>query len=151
MVVGLPRCATHRHGHHTRAADVSVVSRQFDRVRVEQNHCQGLQMVKANCARGLVGVRVTLGFGSTYACPRCSAPSPVGMLGQTPRKIIDQGGKRCLRDFWRGNEQVGPERGRQAAGVGQPGAEGQHGSKEGRVQRRAQLVLPLLGNGISCV
>lgn len=38
----------HCHGHQTSAAAVSVVSRQFDSVRVEQNHCQGLHAVNAS-------------------------------------------------------------------------------------------------------
>lgn len=38
----------HCHGHRLNPAIVKVVSRQFERVRVEQNHCQGLQTVKAS-------------------------------------------------------------------------------------------------------
>jgi len=38
----------HSQGHKSRATTVIVVSKQFDRVLVEQNHCQGLATVKAN-------------------------------------------------------------------------------------------------------
>ena len=34
------------HGQYRKAITVKVVSRQFDSVRVEQNHCQGLHTVK---------------------------------------------------------------------------------------------------------
>lgn len=47
--------ADHCHGHKTNATIVMVVSRQFERVRVEQNHCQGLRTVTANYPRS-VGV-----------------------------------------------------------------------------------------------
>jgi hypothetical protein len=33
---------------------VRVVSKQFDRVRVEQNHCHGLMTVKASAAHEVV-------------------------------------------------------------------------------------------------
>lgn len=41
----------HLQGHVDRAAAVNAVSRQFDSVRVEQNHCHGLHVVNANCNR----------------------------------------------------------------------------------------------------
>lgn len=44
----------HCHGHSDNAAIVNEVSVQFDNVRVEQNHCQGLKVVKASYA-GRVG------------------------------------------------------------------------------------------------
>ena len=37
------------HGHKYNAIMVRVVSKQFDRVRVEQNHCHGLHTVSASC------------------------------------------------------------------------------------------------------
>ena len=36
-------------GHSKRASVVNVVSRQFDSVLVEQNHCHGLKTVKKSC------------------------------------------------------------------------------------------------------
>lgn len=36
------------HGHQYRATVVNVVSKQFDKVRVEQNHCQGLQTLSVS-------------------------------------------------------------------------------------------------------
>jgi hypothetical protein len=41
--------ADHCHGHSSNATMVSVVSRQFDRVLVEQNHCQGFRTVATSC------------------------------------------------------------------------------------------------------
>ncbi len=38
----------HCHGHEFRAAIVKVVSKQLESVLVEQNHCQGLHIVRAN-------------------------------------------------------------------------------------------------------
>jgi hypothetical protein len=38
----------HCHGQNSNATTVIVVSRQFDRVRVEQNHCQGFRTVAAS-------------------------------------------------------------------------------------------------------
>ena len=37
------------HGQRFNATTVKVVSRQLESVRVEQNHCQGLQTVRASC------------------------------------------------------------------------------------------------------
>lgn len=36
-------------GHSKRASVVNVVSKQFDSVLVEQNHCHGLNTVKESC------------------------------------------------------------------------------------------------------
>ena len=66
---------------------VRVVSRQFDIVRVEQNHCQGLQTV--NASYQTTGHCISLAlrdFGrdlplnamnTTYSCPCLIASSPV--------------------------------------------------------------------------
>lgn len=43
--------ADHCHGQRSKATIVMVVSKQFERVRVEQNHCQGLRMVTINYPR----------------------------------------------------------------------------------------------------
>lgn len=41
----------HCQGHKSSATIVMVVSRQLDKVLVEQNHCHGLTTVKANCTQ----------------------------------------------------------------------------------------------------
>lgn len=74
----------HCHGHRLSAAIVKVVSKQFESVRVEQNHCQGLQTVRASyptqehrsSARhgaGLVKLFDLNSMDATYSCPRLVA------------------------------------------------------------------------------
>lgn len=74
----------HCHGHKLSAAIVKVVSKQFDSARVEQNHCQGLQTVRASyptqehesSARHSAGSIKSFNLNSmdaTYSCPRLVA------------------------------------------------------------------------------
>ena len=65
----------HCHGHRFNATIVMVVSKQFERVRVEQNHCQGLRMVTINYIRSVGVSRACYTVRHTVAqAPRESDP-----------------------------------------------------------------------------
>ena len=94
-----PSSNAHCHGHKLSAATVKVVSKQFESVRVEQNHCQGLQTVRASyptqehesSARHSAESTKLFNFNSmdaTYSCPRLVAFLSIQSSSQPPGVVI---------------------------------------------------------------
>lgn len=98
---------------------VKVVSRQFESVRVEQNHCQGLQMVRTSYGashrkhqslyegkrfRDCIQLVTRV---STYGCPCFFTFVPICLRCQLPRIIIAQCRKYSLRYFGGSDQEVG--------------------------------------------
>ena len=104
------------HGQKESAVIVRVVSRQLDKVRVEQNHCHGLQMVNASY-KGR-GARHQLGsiynqerfyyrtMNTTYSCPSLIATFAIDFFSQFPSIVVTHGCNRCLEHLWAGHEEV---------------------------------------------
>lgn len=102
-------------GHRDSAAVVRVVSRLLERVRVEQNHCQGLHTVTANCRRWMLeeknchwkksqspvlGVdpdpQGVGGKRSTYSSLRSDRSAAERPFGESPREVVGQSGEAGL-------------------------------------------------------
>lgn len=94
-----PSSNAHRHGHKLSAATVKVVSKQFESVRVEQNHCQGLQTVRASYpaqehessarhSAGSIKLFNLKSMDATYSCPSLVAFLSVQSPSQPPGVVI---------------------------------------------------------------
>ena len=63
----------HSHGQKYRATMVNVVSAEFENVRVEQNHCQGLRTVNASYRQGrLLAVLSRVGAAQIHTVAHAS-------------------------------------------------------------------------------
>lgn len=97
---------------------VKAVSKQLESVRVEQNHCHGLAMVRNSYKAGedsiSVGsehVRCTssplFAMSATYSDPSLVASSPIHAFSQFPCVVIAKGRNDGLCDFGRSKKQFG--------------------------------------------
>ena len=99
----------HCQGQKFSATTVRVVSRQLERVRVEQNHCQGLQTVRASYrirdpSDQLMPQLIKMAVHSgTYSRPCFITAQPVDTLPKFPRVVIPQRGNYGLCCLWRRN------------------------------------------------
>jgi hypothetical protein len=80
-------------GQKYKAAIVKVVSKQFENVLVEQNHCHGLAIVMRSF--GCVSL-VREGRETTHSRPGYTASSSIYSLRQLPSIIICRSRKICL-------------------------------------------------------
>ena len=73
-------------GHASSAATVSVVSRLFENVRVAQNHCHGLRIVKPSCAKPPKFSQQALSLQHQFTGHRRSC-CPIGLHVHRPTRL----------------------------------------------------------------
>lgn len=91
----------HSQGHKSKATIVIVVSKQFDKVLVEQNHCQGLATVKANYTPS-VSCHATLSR-ATYHRPILTRPVTIDPTSKFPGVEVADGCDNGLRGLRSGD------------------------------------------------
>lgn len=111
----------HSQGHKSKATIVIVVSKQFDRVLVEQNHCQGLATVKANYTLS-VSCHATLS-GATYHRPILTRPVTIDPTSKVPGVEVADGCDNGLRGLRSGDEEVRTSRGGETEDEGKEGGD----------------------------
>lgn len=135
--------ADHCHGHRSKATIVIVVSKQFDRVRVEQNHCQGLSTVTINCPSSILVPRSQT-VPQTYRCPSPARIFSVYASRQFPRVEIANCRQNGLRRLGPGDQEFCARRVGETKAGGEKVGDFVYPSKEERVQRGSKLVIPFL-------
>lgn len=111
-----------------------VVSTQLDNVLVEQNHCQGLTTVKANCIKLSFLVPVTL-CAETYHRPGLTRPLTVHTLRQFPGVIVSEGCDNGLRCLGSHDEEIRTHRRGRPENEGEQVDDAVNGSEQQRMQR----------------
>lgn len=125
----------HCHGHKYNAIIVSVVSRQLDNVRVEQNHCQGLTTVNASyedqisqctCRQNVI----------THSSPRFNTAWSIYPSCKLPGIIVSDCRKATLRHLRRRDQEVRSIQWRESQDVRDHVRDMVHACKDRRVDGR---------------
>lgn len=124
---------------------VRVVSKEFEKVLVEQYHCHGLRTVIQSWRQKSMGCprRIIHGL-ATYSSPWNIALIAKDGGCQSPSIKVTQGGKDRLDNLGQGFENKRLESGRKERGQ-EPMGSLVCQTKDGRMERGAELMLPFPG------